>query len=539
MDTIRLPFTGDAGNSVRNSIGSFWSIIYKDTALLSAYFSGSGLVAAQVYLEFLEAQASLGRLAIPNFHRERWYPMVIRKSQKNRGKAVTCGQQPPLVVGPQLQDTDYVPGATYEVGGSAVRYGMVGYPVYDGRVDAGVTTISEDIVSPAKVLTSRVQFVAENGDLLFIKSEDPFRPGSPFPRRVVQDPVTGEEDEEILLWGTDILQDREFMYDHFGYAVELREPTGRVYADRVNALWDLRFNASELAVLRKAIADMLGVAVTTRDEVVEAVLPNQVITDESVYNLGPEEELLPEVVAGATIPAGSFLTDTVRLYHHLDTRNFEEANGISLGQFVSDVPSLYLPAGVVGNYASGVGFVVTYQDQPIFFEGNDANGNPKLRFEVGADSSVSDSYWQGVWDNAELRGESLADVFSEFLYSPPPYYSDGLVVGEINPMKFFMDNALYANGALLVVDFVKLPPYITSLDVLSRLKKLIPAHILLLIVGRQSATDEFDMGVDVTESTVKYHAVQPADAADPSQPTEDAMSYKDCPVKTRWIKVCS
>lgn len=544
MDTVRLPFTGDAGNSVRNSLGAFWSIIYKDTGLLSAYFSGSGLVAAQVYLEFLEAQASLGRLSIPNYHRERWYPIVIRRSQRNTGKAVSiiCGQQPPLYVGPQPQDTQYTPNTSYFVGGAASRHGMVAYPIYDGTVNAGVSSISDDVVKPTQVLRQKVHFIVEKDSVLFITSEDPFREGSPFPRRTVQT-ETGELDEEILLWAADVLQDREFTYDHFGYAVGFRDKTNQLYADRVNALWDLRYKASELSVLRKAIGDMIGVAVTTSQEVVEAIVEDEnglkVVTDVSVYSVGAEESLHPSVSVGETLEPGTFLTQTVRLYHHLDTRNFAAANGISLGQFIRDVPSLYLPAGIVGNYNAGVGFAVTYEDVPLTFEGVDENGNPKLRFELGADPLVAQSYWEEVWENAETRGESLADVFSEFLFAPPPYHVSGEVVGEINPMKFYMDNSLYANGAVLVVDFGKLPPYITSLNVLSRLKTLLPAHILLLVVGRQDVADEFDIGEDSLESLETYHALALSDVADPSQPVDDTMIYKDCPVKTRWIRQCS
>jgi hypothetical protein len=544
VDTVRLPFTGDVGNSVRNSLGAFWSIVYKDTSLLSAYFSGSGLVAAQVYLEFLEAEASIGRLTIPNYHRERWYPVVIRKSQRNTGKAVAiiCGQQPPLVVGPQPEDTQYIPNISYDIGGAASRHGMVAYPIYDGTINAGVSSISDDVITPDRVLTRNMHFIIEKDSVLFVQSEDPFRPGTPYPRRVVLN-EDGTTDEEILLWAADALQDREFMYDHFGYAVEFRDPTNQLYADRVNALWDLRYKASELSVLRKAIGDMLGAPVTTSQETVEAIVQDEngqkVVTDIAVYRIGPDEELRDEVIVGAVIESGEFLTNTVRLYHHLDTRNFEAANGIPLGTFIEDVPSIYLPAGVVGNYAAGVGFAVTYEDVPLTFEGNDSSGNPRLRFEVGADPAVANSYWIGVWNNAEARGESLADVFSEFLYAPPPYHVVGEQVGEINPMKFFMDNSLYANGAILVVDFGKLPPYITSLNVLSRLKTLIPAHILLLVVGRQDVADEFDLEEDSEESFEAYHAVALADTADPSQPVDDALIYKDCPVITRWIKQCN
>lgn len=42
-------------------LGSFWTTLYTDKAFIYAYCKGSGLAAAQLYLNFLEAANSLSR----------------------------------------------------------------------------------------------------------------------------------------------------------------------------------------------------------------------------------------------------------------------------------------------------------------------------------------------------------------------------------------------------------------------------------------------------------------------------------------------
>ena len=92
-NTIPLPTQPAADAALVFSwLGTLWSNLYEDKETIYAYCKGSSLVAAQVYLDFLELFNSFSRQDIPLFHREVWLPLLIRKSQRNLGQPIVCGQ---------------------------------------------------------------------------------------------------------------------------------------------------------------------------------------------------------------------------------------------------------------------------------------------------------------------------------------------------------------------------------------------------------------------------------------------------------------
>ncbi len=536
MKTIPLTILPDTeGRDIYGSLSSFWRTLFEDKAVIRDYTKGSGLVAAQVFLNFLETVNNLSRNDMPIFHRERWMPIIIRRSERNQGKAIIAGQEPPLFVGPQPDDTAYDPLVVYPVGGSVSLGGAASYQINSTfTVKDGVISISDSPVAPTTTFIKNTHFTVSDGLLVFREDSDPFEFSS-FPRRLIGDAAAGDEDEELVLWASDVLIDKFFVRDNFGYQIGLDEESTEQYRANVNALLDLQFGGPNLTLLQTAIGTLTGVPVIrSTPEVVEVIVDNDdgtrdIITDMNVYSVTVNDEIREPVIPGASFNAGDLLTEGVKLYPRLDPDRFLAANGLPLSEFLVDVPALFLPKGIMGDYGGASGFIVKWEEQPLTFEGNDSNGNPRLRFALGGTEEDADAFWQSTWDRATADNTSLADFFSEFLFLQPPYITVGATVGFINPLKFFMQNFLKTNVGVLVVDFNALPEHIKSLDTLGRLADLLPAHALLLIIGSQNVSEEpYDLAVSAAESLSSTYGKRVRD---------DYSGAKDGGVLYRWVSI--
>jgi len=532
-NTIPLPTQPAADAALVFSwLGTLWSNLYEDKETIYAYCKGSSLVAAQVYLDFLELFNSFSRQDIPLFHREVWLPLLIRKSQRNLGQPIVCGQDPAVTVGPQPVGGAYRPAAVFAVGGTVSREQFVTYPYEaDRAVAGGVSRVADRIVLPGTVLLRGTHYTISGTEIIFRESADPFA-NPDYLRREVVDASTGATDEEILLWATDVLVDWNNLYNSYGAVIGFTAASGTYYYNALNALWDLRLSGANLRNVRRALASLLGVAVTGKaGETVADVVANPdgshtVITDSATYAVPAIETLVPTVVPGASLPAGSFLSETVHYYPRLDPDRFEAVNRLRLTQFLLDVPVLKLPAGVTGNGVKG-GINVEWRAVNIYYRGNDANGNPKLDFPVGGDTADIATFWSSIWSRAEQTGQSLAAFFSPYLWSPPPYGLPGMAVGSLNPLQFFMQNFFKYNVSVVVVDFDGLPAYIRSLSVFANLDRLLPAHTAMLVLGRKRVVDT--VGTVATDSLVSQ----------PGKPVADTVAKaEEVGLQSRWVPRC-
>jgi len=498
-----ISVSGQAGKSAAPTflwLGSFWTTLYTDKAFIYAYCKGNGLAAAQLYLNFLEAVNSLSRQNIPIFHREVWLPLIIRLSQQNSGDKIAVGLDPAVYVGPQPEDTVYQAKKVYPVGGNVVRSGFTVYPIISERpVVDGVSRIASAIVSTEAVLLKGTHYFVQGGEIIFREDSDPFA-NPAFLRREIHDETTGVADEEILLWATDALVDLELIYNNYGYQLAFNPGSSEYGHDAVNALWDVRFKGANLTAVRRAMGALLDVPTTgVEQETVEDVVANAdgsqtVITDTDVYTVAAAETIREEVVQGAVLEAGSFLSHTIHYYTKLDPARFEAGNRLPLSQFLLDMPMLQLPVGIAGNGVRN-GLDAEWKATDITYNGDDANGNPKLSFKLGGAPADLVIFWQSIWDRAEDREESLADFFADFLWSTPPYLQIGIAVGSLNPMRFFMENFFKYNVGVAVVDFNALPEYVTSLSVFACLHRLLPAHAVLMTVAKQQVSDAVGFAV--------------------------------------------
>lgn len=484
-----------------NGLGEFWTRIYKDRTFILNLCKGDSMIAAQTYLNLLETLACLGRSSVPVYHREHWFPIVLRASEVNTGDSVKLylGIKPPVVLGPQPEDTAYTKDQEFNLGGNALKHGFVSYPAHADNFHAGMLTICSGIINPKATYLKDVDYYVDRSSVIFKSELNPFNFPSKFPARTVVN-ASGLPDLEIVLWASDVLIDRNYVPDHFGYLQSVVFPDPEYGARATDAILELRSSGTSLELLRKNLGRLFATAVVESDaEVVQDIYTSSsgdgyVITDKRSYGFRAEETLNPEIVKGAVVNQGDFLTTTLRFYAKLNPDRFLPATGHTLEQFIQDIPRLTLSKGVLSADGFPSGITVEWAELPLIYNGRDANKNPKLSFKVSALQETSDAYWAQVWQRCESQGVNMAEMLAAYMFGDVSF-TEGLAVGKINPMKFVMKNCLNSNTSALVVDFNAIPGYIRSLNLLYEINKVTAAYSLVFLIAKKSITEEtYDLG---------------------------------------------
>ena len=519
-------------------MGSFWTRLFQDKRFVSNKAKADSLELSQLYLNLMETAACLNRATVPSFHREKWFPIVIRKSERNSGDGVRLfmGIAPDAVLGPQPPDTAYTAGQEFTLGGVALKSGFVSYTLHASNFQAGINTLSSGIVSPAATYVNNLDYYIARDSVVFKSEVDPFELPDKFPQRVVYLNEVGI-DYEIVLWGSDAMVDRSYPYDHFGYMQEtfVQDPVAE--ARLANALLELRAGGTSLFALKKNLGQLFDTPVVLTDgELVQTITAAPdgspiVITDTQAYRCRPEETLLSTVVVGARLGAGDFITSTVKFYSQLNPDKLLIRTGMTLSQLVSDAPRLVLGSGLAYSAAITAPLSVEWRNIPLTYEGSSQSGKPLIAFRVSGDNDANALYWDEVWRQAEEGDISLADVFSDYLYSSYAH-TPGYQIGTINAMDFVLRNFMGANTSILVVDFVAAPEYIKTFNAIYELDRVLPAHSVLLIIAKIVVAED-NYGGRVAEGTIQKNAGRKLSQEGEVSAIEHRVKIKEIPTCLR------
>jgi hypothetical protein len=531
---INLSKVVQNGTLVHNWLGSLWTQLFQDREFLRANNQAQGLLSAQLYLNFTETLNLLNRKEAPVFHRERWRMLTLKRSEQNTGKAVAAqlgGRYTPKI-GAQ-NEAPFDLGSKVEVGGYTAVAGVTTYPLRDDVVDV-VNTIADNIVTPSHVLVRGVDFYVEAGTLVFLGDNDPFTRG--FPVRSVGD------DEEVAIWVSDALIDKDFVFDFAGHVLGLRDVSSEFYAGYLNALWDMYNKGVPLAVFRSGIAAMLGEpfileAQETVEDIVSGYEGIQVITDAHVYVVSSNSTLRSSVAVGNTLTWGELLTETIRVYDNLDPTRLSGDSEYG-PRARTDIDALFLPAGFFRTQMRH-GLGLTWEIVPITLQGYDANGNPKLQFTVyGSDEDVN-NFWEDFWAYCEDNGISCTSCFSGYLRDTLLPVNNA-VWGSLSPLEYFLYNFLKANLLIVAVDSDKLSVQgRQAMHLLSMLRDVIPAHVCLFVLERRTIpTDEYDMDERVVDNVLPIYSRAFYETAGVDEYEKVRLTYGDARPIVRLIPKC-
>ena len=76
------------GQFLYRSLGSFWTYIFSDKNLLKGYTTGMAEELIQAYYTLTEVINQYSVKDVPILHKEKWYPLKIKKSEFNKTKFI-------------------------------------------------------------------------------------------------------------------------------------------------------------------------------------------------------------------------------------------------------------------------------------------------------------------------------------------------------------------------------------------------------------------------------------------------------------------
>ena len=531
-----LKNTTNNGQLLWQWLGQFWQRIYQNPEFAKDLQYGQGLLSAQLYLDFVENLHRINRNTVPVFHRERWKPLRLLKSQAGTGDAalLRVGAEPSVVLGPQTSSA-YVQDQTFQIGGTTTLSSAICYPL-TGVVSVMVG-VCDSILSPKSVLLQGTDFTVVDSTIFFLRDKDPFS-NPAFPTRKFQH-ADGSSDEELILWCMDTLEERDYVYNQLGYVFNVKMPSSELYLNMINRLWDLYNAGAPLQLFQAGVAAILDEPIIkhAQETVVKILIDavtgaTQVITDLEVYVTAPTAFLRAQVYVGAVLTQGELLTETVRVYSDINPQRLNTAGEYG-ARFRTDVPAMFFGADMFRSDLK-FGFGASWELSDIVSAGLDAHGNPKLKFEIFGDTEDVARFWSDFWAYCELNNISSATCFTDYL---DPVV--GRTYGRVAPLEYFLRYFLRANLCMVVVDYDALTDAgRDNMNQLQLLAAVLPAHVLMLVtVERHVAETPYNLG-DIEEVTTPMAAVVKTDTARPGGPSSLSLTYRDrCPI-LRWIPTC-
>ena len=449
--------------SVKDALGAFWSSVFSDQGLVDALLAARVLSAGQMHIDAMEALSLRDHAESPVFHREHWHPVFVRLSERNTASPLVVGMPDTPALGPQAADTVYLPNEVFEVGGNALYSKVNTYPLksfYGCRLISVRTGLFDSISRPQHMLAQGRDFDI-SGDVLVIRKEhDPFDTGG---YRIVED----GDDRVAVLWACDAEYDTDNVRDFLAYPLGFDVDTSPAAARMLSALWDTVVFGLTPRCLNSVLGALFDVPVVPRDTVIESVEDDEsagtttVVTSDDVYVL-PYGSLLPEVVEGARLSAGSFLVNGVTVRHGLS------ADEVAALVEEGGMAGLTLPPGSV----RGV-------DVPVVLESMWTPVEDGRWFKLNSGDSEGSPFWSAVRSRASAEDmERLCEAVKE---------KSGEHAGEVNPVKAL--GYLVLANTILVESELPFAADQYAPAVFAYLRRLVPAYAALLAIRRIAVGD--------------------------------------------------
>lgn len=451
------------------SLGSFWNLLFSEKGTLKGYTLGQAEQMIQHYYNLVETINSYSASNIPVFHKEKWYPLIVKKSQFNSVPLKFA--QNDAIFGPQ-QDTVYKD--------IVFKFGFpktTNVKIYGLSVPAELTDfslIADKVIKPDNLLFNNTDVVMTNNVLYFNKNIFT-ELNLPMAELVGENGVvqtfvdtdgTTQPDQITILWfyHADISQDNVF--NNFGYIFDLKMDDTQMYKEVISALMTLHTQGPSITYIKALAAAFIGVSpVIAVKEIVENILtyPDKIkiVTDKNVYSFDSYYNILPGIAVGTTVYAGDILVDALEFYDNCSSRRWWDNKIVPKAALAGSVTKeLSLPPYMfAGNYQHSFIFK---NDLELFTA--DIHGN--LFFPVEGDPQ------EVIKFNQYLTAHGAA------IKSAVGLANGGAVV--VNPLDFIFDNFLKQGTALIKLNFKTVAQAYQFTVFFDIIKTTLPKHVFYI-----------------------------------------------------------
>jgi len=459
---------------VKAMLGSFWDIWFTNQEQVSLILSAICEKNYDVYWQTLEAARCISIDSVPVFSKENFRPLILTESSKLSADSMKNKYGDDLSYGTN--------GLTY---GSLAPQVYDSYPIESTLMSC--THIYNQILNPTLVMTEGIDFFIDTKNSL-IRFKEPISSNDLVPKKVTTSSgvIT---DTTYGLWCTSAQIDQQYIWQHFGYVMNLWMQSSTFYKEFLTSLWDLNVLGSSKQAVLLALAALTGIPFAAGVETVQLVsqsdVATTVVTDKNVYEFKPTAQ--PIVVVGDTVSAGTPLVDSVVLYEPGVNTDWSAISAVSVGRRFLGMP---------------VKSSLTFQnkDVPLVYVGKDIEGRTLVKFEVNGLQSDLDVFWRTV-HALGIKGKTLAN-YLDTRANPIGEPAAQDLPSTVNPFSFIIDNFFSNNMygiSMKPTDFADGAPGLQNLDHLRQYVETHTAYVIFVTlppVTTQVKMDDIQDSVD-------------------------------------------
>lgn len=484
------------GSYLFRALGSFWSQMFAEKDTLKGYTLGQAEELIQRYQDLLEVVNSCSVRDIPVFHRERWSPLRILRSEYNSIPLIfrPATSTDKAQFGLQTSASHYYQSVTFQFGRPKVPAAEV-YVVKAPKDLRDFPLICNRVLQPSLFLLRDGGISLSEGLLYF--NTDIFNRSDVVRYDVLTssgEPVTFvdaagqiQQEQEAVLWLYNGDYDADNLFQSLGYVFDFKLPNDLDYKRMLSSVFGLFVNGPTVRHL-KTLAAAFAKTDVVRDpvEVVEEVYSygdlHVVVTDLNAYRFSSYHALLPEVKVGAKFYAGDLLVDAVEYQDHVTGKQWWSTSFTSGAGSVAKYPELAFPPFLfLGGYKSAL----VFKNSLLTLSRDSVTGT--ISFPVhGSPADVAE--FNRVLN---LNQKTIAAKFN-------------LAAGGsqlINPLHFLFDNFFKHNTALLRLNFPTLAAAKELFTIFPILQDNLPPHVYLLFFLEFSLDQDVVSGLNSLAAT--------------------------------------
>ena len=467
MATYRYPQNDfDRPDLLLNLLGSYWATTYQGNGLVGDLTYSAAQLAQQTYLQLMELINSVSRYNVPIYHQDNWYGLRILESKVNNDPALLAKYTTP-------SDNKYLSPATLNYG---IAPAQTYYSIAKPKNLVETKVIFNRLTTPTVELIQGIDFWITAELIVFRKN--PFD-NSLIAKKDILNQTGQVVDRELVLWVYRGKWDWQYVYEQFGYALNLQLKSSEGYKQFINAIFDAFCQGTSIRTQQLALAAAFGVPLTVETtETVEYVVKDSrqlnIITDQHVYQFPLTATAIVSV--GDVVEAGSFLTDTFQI--------FELNRGQALSQ--NQVQALTVGSGVL---AWGFWGDITFENTTtaVVVEPN-VDGYTKISWSLGGFPFDVDKFWDDVHAAGVAKGQTLAMLLDQ-RPNPVGQPTAAALPSTINPLSFLVSNVLRNNAIVVKVKPGSQLENELEFVPADQLRKIQPPHTIMFVIVELGYSD--------------------------------------------------
>lgn len=507
-------------NYLYNSLGSFWTQIFQEKQFIRGYTLGMAEELAQQYINLAEVVNSYSIKDIPVYHKEKWYPLFIRKSLFNKSAFVF--EKNSAVFGAQPANDRFFAGDVFRFGFPKENENFAAYSFTPAVKLKNLSCLNNRLIDPSYVFISGIDYVFKNNTIYF--NQDIFD-NEYFPKfTLLQDDgnlVTyidsdgrQQQEEVIVAWANNVDIDYEELYNNFGVIYDFKLDSSEKYKAILQALINISVEGSTVAAIKTFLSNLLEFpTIIETKETVENIYSDDywkyLVTDKHVYRLKLSQNIVNSIKLGDILYAGDFITDDAVLAD----------SAISSNWWLKEIDTDKL-AFAPNVFAADVKNQLFFENKNLFIEYRDN----QLFFPVIGSSKDVESFHKYI--NLENNKNTLLEKLN--------FVKDNSFQSKsINPLEFVFNNFFKNNTLFIKLAFYSDRDLNNFFDLLPLFKKYFTSHIYILIfINFKISSEEFSSlnnGLNISgfSSTFSMDGSVSLTGARPEKEGGDLNYYKD------------